>query len=397
MNIDALLEAVLLTADAALDLRANPDKDARGVAIEANLDRGRGPWRPCWSSPARCTSATHRGRLGPRPRPAMLDEHGNALTRRPRRVRSRSWACPRCPRAGDTFLVAPTTARPARSPRSVRPRDRQASLAKAPQAHLLEDLTEALAAARSRPSTSSSRVTCPVPSRPSRTRCCRSTWATRSTCGSSHRGVGAITRTTSSSRWPRQRDHHRLQRARRGPDRRLAEREGVEIRYYSVIYQAIDEIEAALKGMLKPEFEEIAARHRRGPRGLPFLQVRQHRRFHRALRRDHARHEGTHHSATASWSPTTSTIAGLRRFKDDATEVREGFECGINLGSLQRPAGRRPHRDVRDAREAARLIRSRRSRRVLPSRLRRVAGRTDLVHLPTQPLPTLRTRRDSHG
>ena len=43
LNIDGLLEAVLLTADAALDLRANPDKDARGVAIEANLDKGRGP------------------------------------------------------------------------------------------------------------------------------------------------------------------------------------------------------------------------------------------------------------------------------------------------------------------------------------------------------------------
>ena len=60
----------------------------------------------------------------------------------------------------------------------------------------------------------------------------------------------------------------------------MADREGVEIRYYSVIYQAIDEIEAALKGMLKPEYEEVAARHRRDPRGLPLLQDRQHRRLH---------------------------------------------------------------------------------------------------------------------
>src|SRR5256886_10846102 len=43
INIDKLLEAILLTADAALDLRANPDMDAQGVAIEAHLDRGRGP------------------------------------------------------------------------------------------------------------------------------------------------------------------------------------------------------------------------------------------------------------------------------------------------------------------------------------------------------------------
>ena len=43
LNIDKLLEAVLLTADAAIDLRANADRDAEGVAIEAHLDRGRGP------------------------------------------------------------------------------------------------------------------------------------------------------------------------------------------------------------------------------------------------------------------------------------------------------------------------------------------------------------------
>ena len=48
-------------------------------------------------------------------------------------------------------------------------------------------------------------------------------------------------------------------------------------------------------------------------------------------------------------------IAGLRRFKDDVTEVREGFECGINLGSFNDLAARRPHRHLRDAREAARL------------------------------------------
>ena len=43
LNIDELLEGILLTADAALDLRANPDQDAQGIAIEAHLDRGRGP------------------------------------------------------------------------------------------------------------------------------------------------------------------------------------------------------------------------------------------------------------------------------------------------------------------------------------------------------------------
>ena len=63
----------------------------------------------------------------------------------------------------------------------------------------------------------------------------------------------------------------------------LADREGVDMRFYSVIYAAIDDIEAALKGMLKPEYEEAPAWHRRGPRSVPFLQVRQHCRLDRPL------------------------------------------------------------------------------------------------------------------
>ena len=107
----------------------------------------------------------------------------------------------------------------------------------------------------------------------------------------------------------------------------LANREGVDIRYYSVIYQAIDEIEQALKGMLKPST----------------------RRSRSAAPRS-ARSSGPPGSAPSpgAWSPSGEirrnakarllrdnvvvaenlTVSSLRRFKDDATEVREGFECG---------------------------------------------------------------------
>jgi translation initiation factor IF-2 len=113
----------------------------------------------------------------------------------------------------------------------------------------------------------------------------------------------------------------------------LAEREGVEIRYYSVIYQAIEEIEAALKGMLKPEFEEVRlgeAEIREIFRSSKFGNIAgsivrggEIRRGARArILRD-----GTVIGESLE-------IAGLRRFKDDVTEVREGFECGINLGSF---------------------------------------------------------------
>ena len=80
LNIEELLEAVLLTADAALDLRANPDKDARGVAIEANLDRGRGATATVLvqSGTLRVGDAIVTGSAHGRVR-ALLDEHGNNL------------------------------------------------------------------------------------------------------------------------------------------------------------------------------------------------------------------------------------------------------------------------------------------------------------------------------
>ena len=112
----------------------------------------------------------------------------------------------------------------------------------------------------------------------------------------------------------------------------LAQREGVDIRYYSVIYQAIEEVEAALKGMLKPDLRGSPARHRRGAGGLPGAAGSA---TWPAASSAPARSPATARpawSATAWWSRTTSRVESLRRFKDDVTEVREGFECGIGLG-----------------------------------------------------------------
>ena len=111
----------------------------------------------------------------------------------------------------------------------------------------------------------------------------------------------------------------------------LAQREGVDIRYYSVIYQAIEEVEAALKGMLKPIFEEAQ---------LGTAEVREVFRVPRIgnvagclvrsgtiTRNSKARlvRDGVVVSENLN-------VDSLRRFKDDATEVREGFECGIGIG-----------------------------------------------------------------
>src|SRR5690606_32824502 len=108
MGIDDLLEAVLLTADAALDLRANPYKDARCVAIEANLDKGRGAVATVLgqSGTLRVGDAIVAGTAHGRVR-AMFDEYGNAVAEagpsRPVQVLGLTSV----PRAGDTFIVAP--------------------------------------------------------------------------------------------------------------------------------------------------------------------------------------------------------------------------------------------------------------------------------------------------
>jgi translation initiation factor IF-2 len=112
----------------------------------------------------------------------------------------------------------------------------------------------------------------------------------------------------------------------------LADREGVDIRYYSVIYQAIDEVEAALKGMLKPEFEEVqtgTAEVREIFRSSKFGNIAGCIVRSGEIRRN-AKARLLRGGVVIN---DNLQIDSLRRFKDDATEVREGFECGIGLGS----------------------------------------------------------------
>jgi len=113
----------------------------------------------------------------------------------------------------------------------------------------------------------------------------------------------------------------------------LIDREGVDVRYYSVIYQAIDEVEAALKGMLKPEYEEAqlgTAEVREVYRSSKFGNIAGCLVRSGEIRRN-AKARLVRDGAVVADNLNTES---LRRFKDDATEVREGFECGIGLGSF---------------------------------------------------------------
>jgi translation initiation factor IF-2 len=100
-----------------------------------------------------------------------------------------------------------------------------------------------------------------------------------------------------------------------------------------VIYQAIEEIEAALKGMLKPEYEEVqlgTAEVREVFRSSKFGNVAG------SIVRSGEIRRGTKARIIRDGTVVTDgvEITGLRRFKDDVTEVREGFECGVNLGNF---------------------------------------------------------------
>ncbi|MCU1538218.1 MAG: bacterial translation initiation factor 2 (bIF-2), partial [Humibacillus sp.] len=334
LNIDGLLEAVLLTADAALDLRANPDKEARGVAIEANLDRGRGATATVLVQ----TGTLHvgdsivTGSAYGRVR-AMLDEHGEnvyeAGPSRPVQVLGLSSV----PRAGDTFVVAPDdrTARQIAERREAA--DRQASLAKARKRISLEDLNEALAAGRVETLNLILKGDVSGSVEALEDALLKIDVGDEVDLRIIDRGVGAITLNNINLAMASNAIIIGFNVRAEGQNAEVAEREGIEINYYSVIYQAIDEIEAALKGMLKPEYEEVelgTAEIREIFRSSKFGNIAGSIVRSGEIRRG-SRSRITRNGVVVS---ENVEIAGLRRFKDDVTEVRDGFECGINLGSF---------------------------------------------------------------
>ena len=333
-NIDQLLEAVLLTADAALDLRANPERDARGIAIEANLDKGRGATATVLiqSGTLRVGDAIVAGSSHGRVR-AMLDEHGNsvpeALPSRPVQVLGLSTV----PRAGDTFVVAPDdrTARQISEKREAA--DRQASLAKARKRISLEDLNEALAAGKVDTLNLILKGDVSGSVEALEDALLQIDVGEEVDLRIIDRGVGAITLNNINLAMASNAIIIGFNVRAEGQNAEVAEREGVEIRYYSVIYQAIEEIEQALKGMLKPEFEEVelgTAEIREIFRSSKFGNIAG------SIVRSGEIRRGTRARITRNGVVVAENIeiAGLRRFKDDVTEVREGFECGINLGSF---------------------------------------------------------------
>ncbi|MBN6037868.1 translation initiation factor IF-2 [Amycolatopsis sp. 195334CR] len=331
INIDGLLEAILLTADAALDLRANPDMEAQGVAIEAHLDRGRGPVATVLvqRGTLRVGDSVVAGDAYGRVR-RMVDEHNEdvteALPSRPVQVIGFTSV----PGAGDTFLVVDEdrVARQIAERRQARIRNAQ-NAAKRKRVSL-EDLDSALKETNT--------LNLIIKGDNSGTVEALEASLLQLDVGEDvdlnvvHRGVGGVTESDIDLATASDAIVLGFNVRAQGKATERATREGVDVRYYTVIYQAIDEIEQALKGMLKPEYEEVELgkaevrevfkSSKIGTIAGCLVTSGEIRRNARArLIRDNV--------VVAENLPVSS----LRRFKDDVVEVRDGYECGLTLGS----------------------------------------------------------------
>ncbi|WBB98596.1 MULTISPECIES: translation initiation factor IF-2 [unclassified Solwaraspora] len=334
-GIDQLLEAVLLTADAALELTAPVDGPAQGIAIEAHLDKGRGAVATVLvqKGTLRTGDSIVAGGAHGRVR-AMLDENGNQVAEagpaRPVLVLGLTAV----PSAGDTFLAAQDDRTVRQIAEQRQARRRAASFANSRGRATLETLMEQI---KEGEKTSLNLI------------------LKGDVSGSVEaledalfkldipdevqlrildRGVGAITESNvmlaSASAEAATIIGFNVRASNKV--REIADREGVEIRYYTVIYQAIEEIDAALKGLLKPEFEEVE---------LGSAEIRDVFRSSKigniagcmvrsGIIRRNAKARLLRDGAVVA---DNVTISSLKRFKDDATEVREGFECGLTLGN----------------------------------------------------------------
>ena len=330
LNLDALLESVILTADAALDLRANPNQQAEGLAIEAHLDRGRG---------SVATVLVQRGTLrvgdsvvaGPaygRVR-AMLDEHGDNVEEagpaRPVLVLGLTAV----PGAGDNLMVVEDDRMARQIAEKREARERNALLAQRTGRRTLEDFMSSMEkggndelllilkgdGAGSVEALEEALVSLDVGDVNLRV---------------IDRGVGAITETNVNLAAASDAIIIGFNVRPQGKATELADREGVEIRYYSVIYQAIEEIEAALKGMLKPEFEEATlgqAEIRAIFRSSKIGNIAGCMVTSGTIRRN-AKVRLLRDGAVVA---DRLDLSSLKREKDDVSEVREGFECGLVL------------------------------------------------------------------
>ncbi|HEX6113024.1 MAG TPA: translation initiation factor IF-2 [Geminicoccaceae bacterium] len=326
-NLEKVIEAIQLQAEV-LELRANPHRDAQGVVIEAKLDRGRG---------VVATVLIQRGtlRVGDiivcggqwgRVR-AMVGDRGQAVEAAGPAVPVEILGLDGVPDAGDPLVVVDSERR-AREITEYRQRKRREQTAAATGRGSVEEMFSQLAGQDSNE--------LPVVVKSDVHGSMEAIVAGLEKLGTDevsvrvlHSGVGAITESDVTLAMASKAVIIGFNVRANAQARELARREGVEIRYHSIIYELLDEVKAHLSGLLAPSRRETTLGHAEvrevfaiskvgkiaGCRVVDGL-IRRGARV-RLLRDDVVIHDGA--------------LGSLRRFKEDVREVREGFECGIGI------------------------------------------------------------------
>ena len=328
-NIDKLLEQILLQAEI-LDLKANPNRSATGAVIEAQLDPGKGALATILVSNGTLhvgddfICGMYSGRVR-----ALLDERGRNIKDASPAIPAQVLGIGGVPMAGDQFVVVEDAMESREIAQRRQRLDREAKSRRTAKGVIsLEDFMSQTAPGQKRTLRIVIKADQGGPAE-----------ALADSLGQLsheevsvdviHRGVGAITESDIL-----------LARASGAiivgfhvrPDnnaRAAAEREGVEIKLYKIIYEAVEDVRAALEGMLRPEEKEVV---------LGEAQVRELFKVPKmgviagcSVRSGVINRQGRVRVIRDGVEIYDGAIASLRRFKDDVKEVREGFECGIGV------------------------------------------------------------------
>ncbi|SFH80608.1 translation initiation factor IF-2 [Nocardioides psychrotolerans] len=335
LNLDKLLEAVVLTADASLDLRANPHQDAQGLVVEAHLDRGRGPvatvlvQRGTLRVGDSIVAGAGYGRVR-----AMLDEHGDNIEvadpSRPAMVLGLTAV----PGAGQNFIVVEDDRMARQIAEKREARERAAMQAKRRVRRTLEDFMASMEKGESQELNLILKGDVSGSVEALEDALAQIDVGDEVSLRVIDRGVGAITETNVDLAAASDAIIIGFNVRPQGKAGQMADKEGVEIRYYSVIYNAIEEIEAALKGMLKPVYEESTlgqAEIRAIFRSSKLGNIAGCMVTSGVIRRN-AKVRILRDSKVVA---DNLDLGSLKREKDDASEVREGFECGLVVKNFQ--------------------------------------------------------------
>jgi translation initiation factor IF-2 len=330
-NLDKLLEAIHLQAEI-LDLKANPKRTAEGIVIEAKLERGRGPvgtvlvQRGTLHVGDIIVAGTAWGRVR-----ALLDDHGANIDSAGPSVPAEVLGFDSAPEAGDQFAVVENEAR-ARELTDYRVRKRRETLGSAGSKSTLEQMMQQLKDAERKefPLVVKGDVQGSVEAIAG---ALRKVGNDEVEARLVHSGVGGITESDIALAAASKAVVIGFNVRANAQAKQAADSQGIEIRYYNIIYDLVDEVKAAMSGLLAPTKREVFLGYATIKQvfniskvgkvaGCQVTEGKVERGAKVRLLRDNVViHEGT--------------LAILKRFKDDVKEVVAGQECGMSFANYQ--------------------------------------------------------------